>query len=227
MTWQKAPGYSIQILRGTERTYLYENWTNHRQDRVGILHWETTEGFQVVHRKVAARLQVAPRTRTAAKTEIPYAFTFHWVTASDSNSPHGTGLNSPHLHRGHLPAVSNVTGLVKCFIYRQSLHFHRIEHSGDGPIWVNAFPAVSRIASSAAFSVFSLDSIGLSVSELASELNVSVKTIETHQMRMKDKLGLHSAAELRQKAHGWLARSAVNRIREEPELEQATERAFG
>jgi hypothetical protein len=122
MTWQKAPGYSIQILRGTERTYLYENWTNHRQDRVGILHWETTEGFQVVHRKVAARLQVAPRTRTAAKTEIPYAFTFHWVTASDSNSPHGTGLNSPHLHRGHLPPVSNVTGLVKCFIRCSSSH---------------------------------------------------------------------------------------------------------
>jgi fatty acid/phospholipid biosynthesis enzyme len=50
-------------------------------------------------------------------------------------------------------------------------------------------------------------------------LNVSVKTIETHQMRMKEKLGVHSAAELRQKAREWLARSAVNRIREEPESE--------
>src|SRR5947209_1811519 len=59
------------------------------------------------------------------------------------------------------------------------------------------------------------------VSELASGLNVSVKTIETHQRRMKEKLGLHSAAELRQKAREWLARSAVNRIREEPESEQA------
>jgi DNA-binding NarL/FixJ family response regulator len=72
--------------------------------------------------------------------------------------------------------------------------------------------------------IFSFIGRGLSVSELASELNVSVKTIETHQMRMKDKLGLHSAAELRQKAREWLARSALNRIREEPELEQATER---
>jgi hypothetical protein len=36
---------------------------------------------------------------------------------------------------------------------------------------------------------------------------------------MKEKLGVHSAAELRQKAREWLARSAVNRIREEPELE--------
>jgi two-component system response regulator NreC len=31
---------------------------------------------------------------------------------------------------------------------------------------------------------------GLSASELANELNVSVKMIETHQMRMKEKLGV-------------------------------------
>jgi hypothetical protein len=62
---------------------------------------------------------------------------------------------------------------------------------------------------------------GLSASELANELNVSVKTIETYQMRIKDKLGVHTAAELRQKAREWLARSAVNRIREDPEPEEA------
>ena len=65
--------------------------------------------------------------------------------------------------------------------------------------------------------IFSFIGRGVSVSELASELHVSVKTIETHQMRMKEKLALHSAAELRQKAREWLAKSAVNRIREEPE----------
>jgi DNA-binding NarL/FixJ family response regulator len=69
--------------------------------------------------------------------------------------------------------------------------------------------------------IFSFIGRGLSVSELANELNVSVKTIETHQMRMKEKLALHSAAELRQKAREWLAKSALNRIREEPEPEQA------
>jgi DNA-binding NarL/FixJ family response regulator len=67
--------------------------------------------------------------------------------------------------------------------------------------------------------IFSFIGRGLSVSEVASELNVSVKTIETHQMRIKDKLALRSAAELRQKAREWLARSALNRIREEPEPE--------
>ena len=60
----------------------------------------------------------------------------------------------------------------------------------------------------------------------ANELNVSVKTIETHQMRMKEKLGVHSAAQLRQKAREWLARSAVNRIREEPEPEHVNGARF-
>jgi DNA-binding NarL/FixJ family response regulator len=65
--------------------------------------------------------------------------------------------------------------------------------------------------------IFSFIARGLSASQLATELNVSVKTIETHQMRIKEKLGLHSAAELRQTAREWLARSAVNRVHEEPE----------
>src|SRR5436190_20154023 len=67
--------------------------------------------------------------------------------------------------------------------------------------------------------IFSSLGSGLGVSQLASELHVSVKTIETHQMRMKEKLALHTAAELRQKAREWLGKSAVNRIREDPDSE--------
>jgi DNA-binding NarL/FixJ family response regulator len=67
--------------------------------------------------------------------------------------------------------------------------------------------------------IFSFIGRGVSVSQLATELHVSVKTIETHQMRMKEKLALHSAAELRQKAREWLAKSTVNRIREDPDSE--------
>jgi DNA-binding NarL/FixJ family response regulator len=58
--------------------------------------------------------------------------------------------------------------------------------------------------------IFSFIARGLSVSELASELNVSVKTIEKHQTRIKDKLALTSAGELRQRAREWLGRSALN-----------------
>ena len=67
--------------------------------------------------------------------------------------------------------------------------------------------------------IFSFIGRGVSVSELANELHVSVKTIETHQMRMKEKLALRGAAELRQKAREWLAKSALSRIREDPESE--------
>ena len=74
-----------------------------------------------------------------------------------------------------------------------------------------------NILSDRELEIFSFIGRGLSASELATELNVSVKTIETHQMRMKEKLGLHSAAELRQKARDWLARSVVNRVYEDPE----------
>ena len=84
-----------------------------------------------------------------------------------------------------------------------------------------------NILSDRELEIFSFIGRGFSVSELASELNVSVKTIETHQMRMKEKLALHSAAELRQKAREWVARSALNRIREEPEPEQAGNGARG
>lgn len=75
--------------------------------------------------------------------------------------------------------------------------------------------------------IFSFIGRGVSVSELATELHVSVKTIETHQMRMKEKLALHSAAELRQKAREWLAKSAVNRIREDPEAAYAARSVSG
>jgi DNA-binding NarL/FixJ family response regulator len=74
--------------------------------------------------------------------------------------------------------------------------------------------------------IFAFIGRGFSASELANELNVSVKTIETDQMRIKEKLGLRSASELRQRAREWLARSALNRIREEPESEQVAERGY-
>src|SRR6266513_993468 len=65
--------------------------------------------------------------------------------------------------------------------------------------------------------IFSLLSRRLSDSELANELNVSIKTMETYQMHIKEKLALHSTAESRQKTREWLARFALNRIREDPE----------
>ena len=56
--------------------------------------------------------------------------------------------------------------------------------------------------------VFSLFGRGFGATRLAAELHLSVKTIETHQMRIKEKLGLHSAAELSKEASLWMSEVA-------------------
>jgi DNA-binding NarL/FixJ family response regulator len=55
--------------------------------------------------------------------------------------------------------------------------------------------------------VFSLIGRGFGASRLATELHLSVKTIETYQAHIKEKLGLHSAAELSEKAARWTLNS--------------------
>jgi DNA-binding NarL/FixJ family response regulator len=55
--------------------------------------------------------------------------------------------------------------------------------------------------------VFSLIGRGFGASRLATELHLSVKTIETYQAHIKQKLGLHNAAELNQKAARWMLHS--------------------
>ncbi len=55
--------------------------------------------------------------------------------------------------------------------------------------------------------VFSLIGRGFGASRLATELHLSVKTIETHQSHIKEKLGLHNAAELSDKAAHWTLNS--------------------
>ena len=62
--------------------------------------------------------------------------------------------------------------------------------------------------------VFSLIGRGFGASRLANELHLSVKTIETYQMHIEEKLGLHSAAELSQKATSWMLHS----VRRNPRL---------
>ena len=52
--------------------------------------------------------------------------------------------------------------------------------------------------------VFELIGRGHSASRIAEQLNLSVKTIETHQAHVKKKLGLDSAHELTQRAIRWV-----------------------
>lgn len=55
--------------------------------------------------------------------------------------------------------------------------------------------------------VFSLIGRGFGASRLATELHLSVKTVETYQANIKQKLGLRSAAELSAKATHWTLNS--------------------
>jgi DNA-binding NarL/FixJ family response regulator len=55
--------------------------------------------------------------------------------------------------------------------------------------------------------VFSLIGRGFGASQLATELHLSVKTVETYQAHIKQKLGLRSAAELSEKATHWMVNS--------------------
>ena len=64
-----------------------------------------------------------------------------------------------------------------------------------------------RALSDRELQVFSLIGRGFGASRLATELHLSVKTIETYQAHIKEKLGLHSEAELSEKAAHWTVNS--------------------
>jgi DNA-binding CsgD family transcriptional regulator len=51
--------------------------------------------------------------------------------------------------------------------------------------------------------VFRLVGLGGGPSSIAEELGISVKTVETHQLRIKEKLKLRSANDLKKRAELW------------------------
>lgn len=59
--------------------------------------------------------------------------------------------------------------------------------------------------------VFRLIGTGLGPSRVATELHLSVKTIETHRQRIKQKLGLTNSVELTRRATRWLLGAARGR----------------
>jgi len=81
-----------------------------------------------------------------------------------------------------------------------------IEHLAGGQIRPNDSKVTSL--SDRELQVFSLFGRGFGAKRLAGELHLSVKTIETHQMRIKEKLGLQSAGELSKEAMLWMSEMA-------------------
>jgi len=58
--------------------------------------------------------------------------------------------------------------------------------------------------------IFSLLGTGMSVSEIAKRLGISVKTVETHRENIKNKLGCTSAAQVMVAAARWLDEASVS-----------------
>ena len=59
--------------------------------------------------------------------------------------------------------------------------------------------------------VFRLIGSGLGTSRVAKELQLSVKTIETHRQHIKQKLGLTNGMELTRQAADWMRSAAHSR----------------
>ena len=76
--------------------------------------------------------------------------------------------------------------------------------------------------------VFRLIGSGFGTSRVATELQLSVKTIETHRQRIKQKLGLTNGTELTRRAAEWMMDAARNRASfERGATLQRTPRALG
>jgi len=86
-----------------------------------------------------------------------------------------------------------------------------LENLANGAI--ESAPAELTHLSDRELQVFSLIGRGFGATRLANELHLSVKTIETYQMHIKEKLGLRSAAELSEKATRWMVKSARENLR--------------
>jgi DNA-binding NarL/FixJ family response regulator len=118
------------------------------------------------------------------------AGTHGYLALEDDSAEVLNGLN--RIADGHLYASASVTrNLLK------SLATNEIE------------PARSEVKalSDRELQVFSLIGRGFGASRLATELHLSVKTVETYQAHIKQKLGLHSATELSEKATHWMVNS--------------------
>lgn len=63
----------------------------------------------------------------------------------------------------------------------------------------------AAVLSEREFAVFSAVAQKLGTKAIAASLGISVKTVETHKTRIKEKLGIVTAAELQKRADRWLA----------------------
>jgi DNA-binding NarL/FixJ family response regulator len=140
--------------------------------------------------RTARILVISGREDTLSIQRAFRAGTHGYLALEDDSSEVLQALN--RISEGHLYASASVMRRLL-----KSLATNEIE------------PASSEVKalSDRELQVFSLIGHGFGASRLAVELHLSVKTVETHQAHIKEKLGLRSAAELSEKAAHWTLNS--------------------
>jgi DNA-binding NarL/FixJ family response regulator len=168
-------------------------------------------GFELI--KDFRRLNRATRVLVVSARDDPLSIqrafragTHGYLALEDDSSEVLQALE--RISDGHLYASASVT---RCLL--KSLATNEIE----------AARSEVKALSDRELQVFSLIGRGFGASKLATELHLSVKTIETYQAHIKEKLGLHSAAELSEKAAHW----ALNSMRRNLQLKKLLKTARG
>jgi two-component system response regulator NreC len=117
--------------------------------------------------------------------------------------------------RGYLLASEGTAEVLHAVRHVCAVHFYASRIALQQIVEGGAFelrPPSPRALSDRELQVLSLIGRGFGASRLAHELHLSVKTIETHQMHLKQKLGLQSAAELAKAASEWMVNSAQRHL---------------
>lgn len=183
------------------------------QPRVVALGLTLRRGSGIELIKDFRRLDAAARILVVSAREDPVSIqrafragTHGYLALEDDSSEVIQALE--RISEGHLYASARVTRRLL-----KSLATNEIE------------PARSEVKalSDRELQVFSLIGRGFGASRLAAELHLSVKTIETYQAHIKQKLGLHSATELSQKAANWM----LNSMRRNLQLKKLVKTASG
>ena len=104
-------------------------------------------------------------------------------------------------------AMQNLIAAIRCVAsgktYVSTQMSERIVARVTGRGGVRDAPAPLERLSDREREVFALIGRGLGTRDIADQLNLSVKTIETHQARIKEKLGFANARELTRAAVSW------------------------
>jgi DNA-binding NarL/FixJ family response regulator len=127
----------------------------------------------------------------------------------------GIGLKTVEKHREHLAQKLDIHDTAN--LTRYAIAAGIIESSVQSTIAARAFSGLSRTAASPItaltdreFEIFQLIGHGNDTHTIASQLNISVKTVETHRVHLKVKLQLKNATELVCYAARWTeARAAA------------------